>query len=394
MQCFLTSNSENTGWWINPAPEDTSGFEDIFSLGAWGICARGEEINPTCWGYGFNGDVDFPAINPDVLGSGVDTVCFYQSSDLACFHNGFGGPYGVGNPPDVLDVSSIDGGHHHTCAIASSNIICWGRNDEWLGLLTVPEVESPSQLALRDFSSCVLHAYGVSCWGGTNSYLENQVPQLPFDPDGDGYSSQDGQDAFPLDASEWADFDLDGVGDNTDNCPVDSNATQVDTDGDELGDVCDPFPTDPDNDSDGDGIVGETDNCPQTSNADQLDTDSDGLGDVCDPDDDGDGVPDSVDEYPLISLSGRIDTDGDGRPDECDLSCQLEGMAADSDDDNDGLTDDQELSLGTNPLLKDTDGDGWPDKEEVDEGTDPLLASSQPELSSGLPIWLLYQATQ
>ena len=31
------------------------------------------------------------------------------------------------------------------------------------------------------------------------------------------------------------------------------------------------------------------DNCPLVSNADQLDTDSDGTGDACDTDDDGDG---------------------------------------------------------------------------------------------------------
>ena len=62
--------------------------------------------------------------------------------------------------------------------------------------------------------------------------------------------------------------------------------------------------------------------------------------------------------------------------------------------DNDGLTDTEEAELGTDPLTRDTDGDGWSDKEEVDEGTDPLLAASQPELEAGLPIWLLYQATQ
>jgi hypothetical protein len=70
------------------------------------------------------------------------------------------------------------------------------------------------------------------------------------------------------------------------------------------------------------------------------------------------------------------------------------GNNADLDDDNDGLTDMQESELGTDPLSRDTDGDGWSDKEEIEEGTDPLSASSQPEIQSGLPIWLLYQATQ
>ena len=59
-----------------------------------------------------------------------------------------------------------------------------------------------------------------------------------------------------------------------------------------------------------------------------------------------------------------------------------------------GLTDEEELALGTDPKNRDSDGDGWSDKEETEEGADPLQASSQPESNSGLPIWLLYKATQ
>jgi hypothetical protein len=52
-------------------------------------------------------------------------------------------------------------------------------------------------------------------------------------------------------------------------------------------------------DSDGDGIPDADDNCPDDTNNDQTDTDGDGLGDACDPDDDGDGVSDEQDDYPL-----------------------------------------------------------------------------------------------
>ncbi len=43
-------------------------------------------------------------------------------------------------------------------------------------------------------------------------------------------------------------------------------------------------------DTDGDGVDDSIDNCVSVSNADQVDTDSDGIGNVCDADDDGDNV--------------------------------------------------------------------------------------------------------
>jgi hypothetical protein len=57
---------------------------------------------------------------------------------------------------------------------------------------------------------------------------------------------------------------------------------QPDGDADGLGDGCDDFPTDPDDDLDGDGWGAPDDNCPQVHNPDQGDGDADGVGDVCD----------------------------------------------------------------------------------------------------------------
>ena len=50
------------------------------------------------------------------------------------------------------------------------------------------------------------------------------------------------------------------------------------------------------------------------------------------------------------------------------------------DSDGDGLTDEEEMRLGTDPLNPDTDGDGFPDGLEVALGSNPLDANSIPDL--------------
>ncbi len=95
--------------------------------------------------------------------------------------------------------------------------------------------------------------------------------------------------------SALSDSDYDGINDLEDNCPSICNFSQLDADGDGIGDVCDDT-TGCDGcssiceqicivDSDGDGIADGDDNCINNCNSQQLDADNDGMGDVCDPDD-------------------------------------------------------------------------------------------------------------
>lgn len=55
---------------------------------------------------------------------------------------------------------------------------------------------------------------------------------------------------------------------------------------------------------------------------------------------------------------------------------------SDLDSDLDGLTNSEELHLGTNPFNPDTDGDGIPDSIEIEIGTDPIIPDSD---NNGIP---------
>jgi cysteine-rich repeat protein len=93
-------------------------------------------------------------------------------------------------------------------------------------------------------------------------------------------------DGCSADCRREVDTDGDGKVDPVDNCPTVANSNQANTDGDLLGNVCDPCPSDPGNDSDSDGICYASDNCRTTYNPTQSDVDGDGVGDACDGMDD------------------------------------------------------------------------------------------------------------
>lgn len=105
-------------------------------------------------------------------------------------------------------------------------------------------------------------------------------------------------------------------------------------------------------DADGDMVPDSQDNCPNDANTTQDNFDGDSLGDACDPDDDNDGLSD-VDEVTYGTNQFLADSDGDN------------------------LSDGDEVNTyGTNPALADSDLDGINDDVEILAGTDPNGLSS------------------
>jgi serine/threonine protein kinase len=102
-------------------------------------------------------------------------------------------------------------------------------------------------------------------------------------------------------------------------------------------------------------------NMTATWSAENADTDADGLTDL--------------QEIELGTTINDRDSDDDGVEDLAEVDAGTNPMHWDSDDD--GLSDGDEIVKGTDPLNPDSDGDGWSDGEEVNtHGTDPALADT------------------
>ncbi len=71
----------------------------------------------------------------------------------------------------------------------------------------------------------------------------------------------------------------------------------------------------------------------------------------------------------VLGLTGCGDTDGDGLTDQQEKKLGTDPEVADTD--GDGLLDGEEVELGIDPTVADTDGDGYLDGDEVAEGSDP-----------------------
>lgn len=162
----------------------------------------------------------------------------------------------------------------------------------------------------------------IACCGDTlhlnmnlfNDWNSADCEGSPFrDPDSD---HRYGDDNCPYHPSAASDNDLDGIGQWCDNCDACWNPDQSDRDMDGIGDACDEpdgcpgnwqwtFSHTPDftGNEDNDGQPDYLDNCPLEFNLDQLDSDRDGLGDDCD------------------SNTILTDCDGDGRIDQQEIEC-------------------------------------------------------------------------
>lgn len=241
--------------------------------------------------------------------------------------------------------------------------LAYGNGRLIAGGLTTTNFWTPSAEAKRLRANMIVYLATTVMDGDIDDDMipdpEDNCPRVynpgQTDSDGDGI----GNACDPVDGN---DIDADGVPNARDNCVSVANPAQADRDGDGIGDACDPVD---DNDVDGDGVQNGADNCPMTPNPGQADVDGDGLGDACDPvndlDPDMDSVLDPDDNCPGVLNPGQRDLDGDGIGDACD-----------SDGDGDGIDNGMDNCPRVyNPDQGDADGDGYGDRCDAGEGPDP-----------------------
>ena len=354
-----------------------------------------DDTGVVCWGDDSAGKTSVPALeDPSKLALGHEHACMWDKNEVVCWGYRADQQPGSWQRPTLSDPKQIDAGADRTCAISRKTsgtwaptdtnfvendlgVVCWGNGYyvresirkawPWECVLTTDGLEgcysgaslkNPTQISVGQNAACALSDSGVECFGSySGGGGKNNIPTLMIDPDGDGYSNQGGGDAFPLDATEWFDTDLDGEGDNQDS----------DDDGDGIEDAMDAFPLDGSEsvDTDGDGIGNNADQDDDgdgiEDNADEfpLDTDNDGINNDLDEDDDNDGVPDELDQLPL-DPTGSIDTDSDGVSDNADALPFDASETLDQDYDGVGDNSDNCINVG-NTFQEDLDGDGLGD---------------------------------
>ncbi|MDC0001052.1 gliding motility-associated C-terminal domain-containing protein [Flavobacteriaceae bacterium] len=228
------------------------------------------------------------------------------------------------------------------------------------------------------------------------------------------FCSQQNEDRFPDDKTEWYDSDWDDIGDNEDldddndglsdakEIAMGTNPFYWDTDGDDRGDDWDQMPLDINSfeDMDGDGIpdftIVDTNNDgnydpdiwggPDATTIVDQDVDGDGISNTAEDngvtnryqaDSDWDGYDDGVDKFPVwheewydtdsdgIGNNADYDDDGDGFSDldeAFNLTDSLDASKKPSEDqDQDFLSDAYEVKIGTSTSKPDTDGDTYKD---------------------------------
>lgn len=322
------------------------------ALGANHSCVH-DDNGIHCWGSNSEGQIQVPAdlADPEQLSAWGSRTCVSVEEGTLCWGSNRHTRAEVFSGEKYAADGTVFQGYMHSCSLDDAGVHCWGRND--FGQTEVPpDLRNPRQIALGFGHTCVIDDAGVRCWGD-NSSGQSSSPENLQNPlriaaggahtcvlDDTGVHCWGGNLNDQIVVPSWlqfVDFDGDGVINKDDDLP-NHEAASVDTDNDGQPDRWDK-------------------SCGQSC---QL---ASGL--IIDSDNDNDGVPNELDDFPEHNAAST-DTDDDGYPDSwnesCDLVCQKKsGLIQDSDNDNDGVNNENDAFPLSENASVDADHDGLPD---------------------------------
>ncbi|MDC3984848.1 MopE-related protein [Polyangium jinanense] len=349
------------------------GVGDACMTGLPGICGPGMQV---CGAGGIACMPDVaPGSTPEVCGDGVDQDCD-GAVDNGCLDSdgdGIGDEVEVANGTDPNDADSDDDG------VSDGEEPQWNVDTDGDGLINALDPDSDDDGLFdgtelgKDCANPATNPDAQSC----RADADPNTTTDPLDADTDNGGVSDGDEDTNLNGK------LD-AGERDPNDPADDSNAPTDSDGDGLSDdLEEQIGTNPnDADSDDDGLIDGEEPNPS------ADTDGDGLINGLDPDSDNDGLFDGTESGKDCSnpatdpTAGNCIADADPNTKTSPLDADTDngGVIDGSEDENrNGAVDPGELDPNdpTDDTTKpDTDGDGLTDDYENEIGTDPNDADS------------------
>ena len=261
-QCNMPAN-------LGPVKRIAAGYNTTIALLRTGSVA--------CWGVNVNGECNVPARLSDaiqVAGGGYHNLALRANGTIVSW--GWNGVGQCTTPAGIGPVKGIGAGHAQTIAIREDGSVwCWGRNDS--GECNVPAgLSNIVSVSGGGFHSLARATDGRTWYWGSNGWGQDIIPSqvqyarqvggghyhclaLALDRTVQAWGADwDGQAQEPAGlagvvqiaaggyhnlALLAADEDGDGIDNTVDNCPLNANPLQTDSDNDGVGDVCENITT-------------------------------------------------------------------------------------------------------------------------------------------------------
>ena len=194
-----------------------------------------------------------------------------------------------------MNPTQVSAGWYHSCVLDDNGVHCWGSKAR-ANSIQPPVLNNPIVIETGTTFSCAIDDDGVKCWGSNGQKQLSRIPELSNPTQ----LSLGTDHACAVDASGIVCWGSTGRGE----ADVPTLNIVKDNDGDGIEDWeedilgTDKYVAD----SDGDGVNDNEDEMPLNAE-ETLDSDRDGIGNNADTDDDNDGISDA-----LEALTGRDST--------------------------------------------------------------------------------------